>query len=291
MSQAQRYIDNELPVELRFNTQEWRRRTLLAILLASGQLTLAFFMFSVALGKLIEHGVYAYVCHFTNWSWTFQMVFYFFTLPAPFVLLGLISPANCLAQLSQFILFIGFFPLHGIVWTVMSAVTVLLGTRSPFLRNIFAIYPAEIVIIGNDLFHTYPVLIILIYTIVYHKLLFYALNRFIARRSILDSAARISLLIFYQSYIGAGAALAVYTIIFDPRVVYSTELPVVAGIAIAFATMTVVNLLPIIALLALKGVASRDAFSYVWLVNNSGDPAATEPLRSSERALEGGKRV
>lgn len=288
--QEQVYVDNELPVDLAFDRAERRRRLLLASFLALVQLSLVFFMFTVALAKIIEHGIYPYICHFTNWSWTLQLLFYTLTLPAPFVLLGFLSTHNVFARLSQTTLFIGFFPLHGIVWTVMMAVTVLLGTKSPFLTDIFNIYPPEIVIIGNDLFHSYPVLVLLIYTIAYRRLLFYAINRVIARKAILDDPWRFGTLLFYQAYFGAGTALAVYTVIFDPRRVYRTELPVLGGVFVAFATLTAFNLVPLLVVLALKGVASRDAYSRLWLLRNLADPALI-PLESRAPRVQGGKLV
>src|SRR5690349_17523236 len=60
---------------------------------------------AAAIAKIATDGFHSYVSHFTNWSWTLQIVFYGATLIYPFWLRGGVAVIQLL-----------FFLLSGVVW-------------------------------------------------------------------------------------------------------------------------------------------------------------------------------
>lgn len=261
------------------------RRWALALLEASVQLFAFSLLFFAAVGKLVEFGFFAYIIHFTNWSWSLQAFFYLATLPAPFILVGLLREDSAISRFVQVVLVVVFFPLNGIVFVVVVVVSVLLGTNAPFLTDILARLPPTIVMLGNDVFHFWPVVIILIYYIAYHRLIHFALNRALTTTGVLSSPWRTTAFILYEAYVGSATAIFVYSLIFDPHEVYKTDIWTLSGIVVSAIVLTVFNLLPLMAILALLRVGTNKPYSVRWLVRNDDDPELyILPLTSSARA-------
>jgi hypothetical protein len=227
----------------------------------------ALLMLSFAIGKISRFGIVSYVSHFTNWSWTFQIVFYLATALAPFLTTGLLDPHSTLGSFTRSVIVLGFWPLNGIIFTVMYGVSYLLGTGSHFLSNIFTKYPPEIVFIGNDLVHFWPIVVLLLFFIVYSKLIAYSLNDVLVRYGALRSPLRFTAFIGYQTYVGASVAIAVYALLFDPRVVYETDQTLAEGALVALVALTIATLVPLLFFLWL-GVASPARYSREWLARN-----------------------
>lgn len=265
-------------VALGVPNDDWWRRYVLAALLFFGQSAWALLMLSFAIGKISRFGIVSYVSHFTNWSWTFQIVFYLATALAPFITTGFLDPRSPLGSFTRFVIVIFFWPLNGVIFTVMYAVSYLLGTGSHFLSNIFIKYPPEIVFIGNDLVHFWPIVVLLLYFIVYNKLIAYSLNDVLARRNIVSSPARFTAFIGYQTYVGAGVAIGVYALLFDPRIVYETEQTIAEGVLVALIALTIATLVPLLFFLWL-GVASPARYSRAWLVRNIYDARLDQDTR------------
>jgi hypothetical protein len=246
----------------------------LAFFLSAAQALWVLLKVVAVLQKVIEHGIVPYVRHFTNWSWTLQLIFYALTLGAAPVRFGLVSANSALGRFTRTVIVVGLFPINGIVFTVMFGVSVLLGTGSPFLSEFLTKYPPEIVFLGNDLFHFWPIVVLLIYYIVYRKLVLFSLNRVVSQLHLLDSPVRFSVFVLYLAYGGAIVALGIYSVLFDPRVVYETDLSIASGFLVALVALTIFSLLPLLYILGLLGVASREALTLDWLYEFSDDARA-----------------
>jgi hypothetical protein len=255
-----------------FTDCEFMRRYIMALLFTILQVIWATWMAAAAMLKIIEYGMYQYVMHYTNWSWTLQIFFYFGSLAVPFILAGLIHPESRLGQFTQLVVIIGFLPLNGVLWGVMVLVNALLGTNSPFLTNVFTQLTPSIVMLGNELFHVWPVLVILIYYIVYRKFIHYSYNSVYASCALLDCAWRLVIFLFYEGFFGTVLSAFTYGIIFDPCIVYSSNLPISVGIGIGLVTLVFVNLVPLLIVVAIYNVGSRTKYPYLWLLLNENDP-------------------
>jgi len=256
--------------ELNVPRDDWRRRYVLAGLLFFAHIAWPTLMLSFAVAKTWRFGVVSYVSHFTNWSWTLQILFFYGTALAPFVSTGFIAPDSAAGAWTRTVIVLGLWPLIGIVFSVMYAVSYLLGTGSHFLSDIFVKYPPEIVFIGNDLVHFWPIVTLLIFFIVYNKLVAFAFNDVLARRRLVRSAVRFTAFIVYQAYAGAGIAVAIYALLFDPRIVYKTNQTIAEGTLVLAISLTFAAPLPLLLFLWL-GVASTARYSRAWLVRNEYD--------------------
>lgn len=260
------------------------RRWAIALIAAGAQLLLFSLLFFAAIGKIIEFGWYGHIQHFTNWSWSLQALFYFVTLPAPFVQVGLIREDSSVGRFVQFVLAVFFFPLVGIIFVVVVVVSVLLGTNSPFLTDIFTKLPPTIVMLGNDVFHFWPVIFILLFYLAYRRLIHFSLNHAMTYTGVLTSGSRTTLFIVWEAYFAPGATIFVYAIIFDPHEVYKTDVWTGSGVVVAFITLTVFDLIPLMIILGLERVGTNVAYPVRWLFYNDSDPelaAATFPPDNS----------
>jgi len=259
------------------------RRWSLAMLEAAAQLFLFAMLFFAMVGKIFEFGMRAHIQHFTNWSWTFQTLFYFLTLGAPFIQVGLVREDSPLGRFTQFILAVFFFPLSGIVFVVVVVVSVLLGTNSPFLTDIFSRMPPTIVMLGNDVFHFWPVVFILVYYIAYRRIIHFSLNRAMTYTGVLTSAVRTTVFIIWEAFFASGLAIFIYSIIFDPHEVYKTDVWTVSGCVVALVTLTIFNLLPLMIILGLLRVGTNTSYPAAWLPYNDADPELAALMFRTER--------
>ena len=264
--------DELTPTERLFTDCEWMRRWVLAIMLASLQVMWATLMAAGAVLKIIEYGMHAYVRHYTNWSWTLQILFYYGSIATPFILAGLIHPNSRLGYATQVVLVVGFLPLNGVVWSVMGLVSVLLGTNSPFLTNVFTELAPSIVMLGNDLYHVWPVIGILIFYIVYNKFVHFSINGVYAHGAILGNAWLLMLFLLYEAFVGSLASMASYGLIFNPQEVYQTDVPIGVGVGVVLLILAGVSLVPLLVIVAIYNVGNRVAYPYEWLLLNEKDP-------------------
>jgi len=267
----------------------WYRRAALAGGLFVAQLVWTLFLLGAAVAKIFEFGAFQYTRHYTNWSWTLQMLFFAATLGAPFVQLGFAPPRSGLGQWTTTILVLAFFPLLGVVTTVALLVWVLLGTNSPFITDIFERVPPQIVILGNDLYHMIPVFSLLVFLLVYKKLIYFAVNRAAADSNMARSVARLTTFIAYESLLGAGISLAIYALIFDAQEVYETQLSVGAGIVLGFFSILASSGVPFLIVAALVGVVQETRYTDAWLLRNHYDPYEVQEYEQARGADERGK--
>lgn len=254
------------------HAERWCKSLLLSAFVFVAHATWTIVLLSGAIGKIINHGFFNYFRHYTNWSWTFQLLFFAATLPAPFVQTGLVRAHGALGSLTRTVIVLGLFPLFGVVTTVMALVFVLLGTMSDFITDIFQVMAPQIVIIGNDLFHMIPFVALLLFWLFYYKLVFYSLNHVAARYGVARDAVRLTLWIAYEGFFGAAVSLAFYSLLFDAREVYETDIPFITGAALAVFIILFSSGLSFLIVAALVGVVSERAYPQRWLTENNNDP-------------------
>lgn len=239
--------------EKRYQHHHYRVRPSIAFLWTAGQTLWASLLFGAAFVKILDQGVFDFVRHYTNFSWTLQAFFYLVTAPDP---LAISLGVRSLVRLET--LFIGIFlmPLFGVVVLVAVLVIILLATKAQAFIDIFAEYPSGIVIIGNDVYHFVPVIAILFYIMFNRRHVFYALNcalqtivyhrggrrhRHHRRKRYVFSFA----LYLYQAYFGTLITLLIYSTFFDPRIVYGTDIGLLSGILLIVFSLTLSNAIPL----------------------------------------------
>jgi hypothetical protein len=245
---------------------------LLAITLATLQITWATWMAIAAIAKLSEYGFGEYVKHYTNWSWTLQVLFYYSTLGVPFLLGGLMDIDSAAGDLTLLLVGIAFLPLHGIVWSVLALVSVMLATKAELFLDVLEEVAPTLVMLGDSIYHFWPVLAILIYYIAYRRVINVALNRVIVRQQLYRSSFRLLLFILYQAFGGSLFSVAVYTLIFDVQEVYKTDVPFAAGVAVVLLTLGAINALPLLITLSIHKVGKRFEYPRSWLMVDDADP-------------------
>jgi len=252
--------------------RDWWRRRWTAVIIGTIHLVWALVRLFTALGKLVEFDDFDYVRHYTNWSWTITTLFYLATIGIVFVQVGWLRHDSAYSFFLQFIVALGYFPVFGIVMVVRVIVWMLLGTDSPFLTKFFEVMSPGHVFLGDDAFHFMPVVEIILFALVYRKFILYSLNLLIAYSRMLSAPVRFAVFIFYSAYWFVVTTVVPYRLFFDPHDVYSTDIPDIDGLSVAFLTLTVFVLLPFLFVLALLNVATGKAYTPEWLHRNDADP-------------------
>lgn len=193
----------------------------------------------LGLGKSIAFGFSSDVSHFTNWAWAVETIFYTATLPAAFVIYGQIHPNSKLGEIVQTTIIVLFFPLVGIVFMVRLIVLVMLATRAEFLYNMFFQMDPNIVFIGDAVFHSFPIVELLVFYALNRKLVLYAHNRLSARYHLHRSAMRFIVYVIYHTFGGPLILLGMYNILFDARQVYVIDIPPTIGFIVAICSLSI----------------------------------------------------
>jgi len=189
-------------------------------------------LISSAVGKSVAFSEpLDYVIHFTNWSWTFQIIFYTVTLVS-------YVPA-CVDCATVFVAF-AFLPLVATVTSVAVLVWILLGTDDEgFLSMVFENIHPGYVMIGNDLVHVLPLMFILIWALARAPLVYYALYWLFTSTPARTNDRCRFVLVLWQAWsffllvaIYFATLAAIGTTVND---VYGTELNVGAGLGVAAA--------------------------------------------------------
>lgn len=269
MMQKLRRDDDEAYAEI---SADMPRRRALAALTFLGHFLVTVIFLGGAVGKIHEFGMSGHWEHFTNWAWTAEGLFFLFTLPAGAVQYGLIRHDSFLGSLTKFVIVVAFVPLYGTASVVSVVVSVLLVTGSPFLTDIFLRIPASLVMLGQDVFHVWPVMFFILFFLIFKPLIYFAHNRVLTHFGVLLSPLRTTAYILYQVYIGSAAFLASYSSVHDPHEVYKTTVWTMWGVAVGFLTLTTGSLIPMLVTLGLLRVGSRTPYATRWLLQNHSDP-------------------
>lgn len=263
------------------------------------QLLLALTIHYLSLAKISMYGVPGFVKHFTNWAWQLQGWYYLLSVtvfrPPP------ASPTACCfnVRCAGNVAFWLFFPVNQIVWFVFAAVVLLLATDAEFITDLFASIAPGVVIIGNDVFHTYPVLFIVVYAGLFRRLLWYGLNRWLAPARE-RGCCLLGLAIAYQvtggALLFAGAYFAVLAAAYHGttvNAVYGTDISVLLGLLLYVAVGLVVNGVPLLMLSTCHGVldrpdrpdvAERRAYDPLFHGYGGGGGGEPEPLPAEKMA-------
>jgi len=225
-----------------------------ALLVTAAQLGWATLMLGAAVFKLADSGAASYVRHYTNWSWTLQLLFYYASAPAPLLVALRVRGAWRDATLA--VVAFGLLPLNGVVWVVASVVSVLLASGHSFIDRYFAEHAPSLVVLGNDVYHLFPLVALLLYVVFNARIALYAVNELLR--------AERCVFFLYAAYGGTLISLLVYLALFDPHVVYSTELPFAVGGALALFVLTAVNALPLAVAVGYWRLGER-ALGAAWL--------------------------
>lgn len=247
------------------------RARALAIAISTLQLFWATLMLAAALFKLFEFGVLSYTMHYTNWSWTLQLAFYFGSALAPIAVA--FRERGALRMALRVFVAVVFVPLNGVVFVVAALVMVLLVTRSQFLAAYFAEHAPSFVMLGNDVYHFLPVIALLIYLIINWRFVAYSVNW------LLRDGER-WLMVLYLAFGGTAITLLAYAVFFDPRVVYSTDIGYAAGGLFIAAILVVFNLAPLMAAVYFFGLGRRQMDDR-WLEANY--PVAWSDAKRDDR--------
>lgn len=262
-------MDAGSPIDVRLGRAG---RWILALMLVVTQIAWASWMLVAAALKIGEFGLFEFVRHYTNWSWLLQVVFYFSTTPAPLMLVGLVDVNSCLGDLTLGVLALGFFPLNGVVWSVLVLVSVMLATKAELFVDVLNEMAPTWVMLGDSIYHFWPVLVLLLYFIAYRKLIYVALNRVYARQRLYTSPVRLTFFLLYQAFVGTLFSFAVYGVLFNPQKVYKTELPAGLGILVVLLTLQAVNAVPLLVQLFVYKIGRRVEYPDDWLPINESDP-------------------
>lgn len=260
-------------------------RWMLALLLGSVQIAWASWMLAAAALKIAEYGAYEFVRHYTNWSWLLQTAFYFASAGAPFLLAGLVDVNSCLGDLTLTVIGLAFLPLNGIVWSVLVLVSVMLATKAELFADVLKELAPTWVMLGDSIYHFWPVLAIVLYFIAYRKVVYVALNRIFARQRLYSSAFRLTLFLLYESFAGTALSFAIYGLLFNPQKVYKTDLPAGLGVLVVLLTLQVINALPLLVVLFVYKIGRRVEYPPDWLQTNESDPelwvrARDQPMKT-----------
>lgn len=248
-------------------------RWTLALVLGATQAVWASWMLAATVLKMAEFGAYEFVRHYTNWSWLLQMLFYFGSIGAPLLLTDLLNVNSCAGEFTLHVLVFGFFPLNGVVWSVLVLVSVMLATKAELFADVLAEIAPTWVMLGDSVYHFWPVLVILVYFIAYRRVLYVALNRVFARQRLYDSSVRLSIFVLLQAFVGTLLSMLFYGMLFDPQKVYKTDVPPGLGVLVVLLTLLVVNLFPLVLILFVYKVGRRVEYPRHWLAVNESDPA------------------
>jgi len=125
--------------------------------------------------EMSGNGIYNYVIHWTNWSWTYIIIFFasitgFHVSPGP-------RSSCCNVECASLVVAWAFFPLNAIVWFVFVAVQIMLLQDSTFITDLFATIMPGIVMVANDVYHAVPVGTLLLFVAIFPALICLGVNR------------------------------------------------------------------------------------------------------------------
>lgn len=188
-------------------TEDARRKRYFILMLVRGMLLVILTVYSIGgFGKAWVSGLDDFLHYFTNWSWMLEGVFYLM------VLLGSVVP-----YLFEFSIFVLFLPVFGLAWYVYVVLMLVLWSRPGLLSEI-ADMDQAVVAVGNEYYHTLPLLLILIFAGLFASDIKRVYGNFLARTGKLGRAAYILYSIFFPTLYSF-----LYMLFFNPMEVYGVK--------------------------------------------------------------------
>ena len=194
---------------------------MLATMYTLVELAYVVLMIAAAVSKIVESGWLEYVQHFTNWSYTMQIIFYLVMLPVP-LLIAVDVDDSKLEALSRFAA-LTFVPLWGIVSTILILVVFMLITGSDLLESFVGTTPISMIVLDNEVFHFFTVFRLLVWAAVNQRFVYFMLNNLFSHRVVHKNRHIFFGLLAYEMVVGAVIPLLLYNAIFDYQVVYQTS--------------------------------------------------------------------
>jgi hypothetical protein len=166
-----------------------------------GQALLVLIMEVLFIAKAAEFGLGETLAHVSNWAWQAAALFYALLLPAideralPFV---------------NVVVVVGWLPLATIIAYVAVVVAALLLESPAFIVELFGVYDAGDVIVGNEVLHFVPLLVFAAVSTARRALIFNALYRAFTSPALRADGLSFVGLVLYEVWFGAGAFFLVY---------------------------------------------------------------------------------
>lgn len=194
-------------------------------------------MIAAAIVKTADFGLLEYWQHFTNWSYTLQIIFYLVMLPVPLMIAYEVEDST-LDVLAGFAA-VTFVPLWGIVTTVLILVLAMLVVGSQLLEAFVGVVPVSDIVLGNEVFHFFTVFRLLTWATVNQRFVYYSLNQLFSHEIVHNSRRIFIGLLVYQMLIGPSIPLLVYMSVFDWQTVYQTTTNFLVGMAGVFVSLLI----------------------------------------------------
>ena len=204
-----------------------RVNVVIAIIVTALLIGLVVLMSAVSIWKIAEDGWTDFFQHYTNWSWTLQTIYYALLIPAPLIVALGITDWRLRLQMAVIALF--FVPLWGIVVAVLLMVILMLLTGAEFIDSIAQSVPLSILVLGNEMFHFLTVLILLTVTLILQRITYDSLNEVFSQPPVHKSRLIFWGLVFYEMVGGPLISVLLYLSIFNPQVVYETDINMLLG--------------------------------------------------------------
>lgn len=232
------------------------RRTAIVFVEVLAQLGIALFFIAAIVEKItVQWDWWGFIEQFTNWSWTLQTLTYLLTLGVPFIEQGLVRYDSPLGSYTEVVTLLLFFATLDLTFVVVVAISIIFATDPTFLNDLLLGLPATLIVLGNDVYHVWTVVFILIFYIAHWPYIWFILNRRLNPNGVIGSAWRHAFVIFYLVFVAPGLALLIYCFNFDPHVTYRTKISDGVGIAIVLATLLVTSFVGTMLVLYGEGVA------------------------------------
>jgi hypothetical protein len=180
-------------------------------------------LIAAAVEKICTTGAKDYFRHFTNWSWTGQIFFYYF------LLVGLTGNKHLNKFLIQWILI----PIWGMVWIVFVLVLIMILNNGRFILRYIGHYEPGVVFFGNALFHYIPLVVLIMIVATIRLETRTHLRKLVPKRW----GWKLVLITLWEVY-SPLALLGIYSSFNNVSEIYETDIPVWAGTILALIIVT-----------------------------------------------------
>lgn len=188
--------------------------------------------------------------HYTNISWSFQAIVYLFILVAQ-ILIASQEDCTCRGEIDtetyakstyflDMIVVMLFWPAYATAWIVYVVVFIIIKHDPELITHLFKIYGGEYeagtVIVGNELYHSLPVIVnCVVLTLIYPDVM-----RALYGVRYLASTTYKVLLALWGIYVGPIFFLLLYALVIDYKRVYATEINMAVIVVVVLLVLTLI---------------------------------------------------
>lgn len=188
-----------------------------------------FFMLSSFVHSIADGDLETFVSHFTNWSWTIQMVFYYF------LNIGFLFSDRLL----DCVVSVFFIPVWGMSWIVAILVLLLELRNGNFVLDSVIYHKSGLVFFGNDLYHFIPPVIFGL-IVIGMSTEFTDVFKDILKKRTKTWIGWIGIMAYLL--LSPLVAIGIYMLIYDYKVIYQTSMPIYQGILISVSVSFIVDM-------------------------------------------------